>query len=39
MMPDSYVELIPAVPDPVYKYSSEGASKYTMKISNISFDI
>ncbi|KYQ47868.1 Nuclear cap-binding protein subunit 1 [Trachymyrmex zeteki] len=26
MMPDSYTELIPAVPEPVYKYSSEGAS-------------
>lgn len=31
-MPDSYVELIPAVPEPVYKYSSEGASKYTMEL-------
>lgn len=28
MMPDSYVDLIPAVPEPIYKYSSEGASKY-----------
>lgn len=31
MMPDSYVDLIPAVPEPVYKYSSEGASKYKME--------
>ena len=27
MMPESYAELIPAVPEPVYKYTSEGASK------------
>ncbi|XP_063973553.1 nuclear cap-binding protein subunit 1 [Diachasmimorpha longicaudata] len=26
MMPESYAELIPAVPEPIYKYSSEGAS-------------
>jgi len=31
MMPDSYTDLIPAVPEPVYKYSSEGASKYIME--------
>jgi len=30
MMPDTYVDLIPATPEPVYKYSSEGASKYTI---------
>lgn len=28
MMPESYAELIPAVPEPVYKYISEGASEY-----------
>lgn len=32
MMPDSYADLIPPVPDPVYKYTSEGASKYTIEI-------
>ncbi|XP_034940249.1 nuclear cap-binding protein subunit 1 [Chelonus insularis] len=26
MMPESYAELIPAVPEPIYKYTSEGAS-------------
>jgi len=28
MMPDSYIDLIPPIPEPIYKYSSEGASKY-----------
>lgn len=32
MMPDTYIDLIPVTPDPVYKYSSEGASKYEIKI-------
>ncbi|KZC14827.1 PREDICTED: nuclear cap-binding protein subunit 1 [Dufourea novaeangliae] len=26
MMPESYAELIPALPEPIYKYTSEGAS-------------
>lgn len=28
MMPGSYADLIPAPPEPIYKYTSEGASKY-----------
>lgn len=28
MMPESYAELIPAPPEPIYKYTSEGASKF-----------
>jgi len=31
MMPDSYIDLIPPIPEPIYKYSSEGASKYIIK--------
>lgn len=31
MMPDTYAELIPVLPDPLYKYTSEGASKYIVK--------
>lgn len=26
MMPEPYIDLIPALPEPIYKYSSEGAS-------------
>lgn len=28
MMPESYADLIPAPPEPIYKYTSEGASEY-----------
>lgn len=30
MMPESYAELIPAPPEPIYKYTSEGASKFNI---------
>lgn len=37
MMPESYADLIPAPPEPIYKYTSEGASEYneTCNVSNL----
>ena len=32
MMPVSYADLIPAVPEPIYKYSQEGASMFRKMI-------
>lgn len=34
MMPETYADLIPAIPAPTYKYSAEGAGEFKKALFN-----